>query len=54
MMESHEKEFILAQLRAIHLYLQQHRGENPEGVTMQWIERYAADYRKQWEAQHII
>lgn len=54
MVSYNEQRFILAQIQEIYHYLQKHRGEDPDLVVMQWIDRYAADYRKSWKQEHPI
>ena len=52
MLVSNEKQFIRAQIREIHIYLAKHGGRNPERATLEWIDRYAAEFQKHWEESH--
>ena len=54
MVSYNEQRFIMAQIREIYRYLKLNGGEDPENVAMQWIERYASDYRKSWEQEHFL
>ena len=43
-----EKKFIECQIKEIRRYVQEHPGESANTLVFEWIEKNAANYRKQW------
>ncbi|MGK5094897.1 hypothetical protein WDW89_23165 [Deltaproteobacteria bacterium TL4] len=49
-----DEEFYQEQMQEIYSYVEQHCDKSPNGAALDWIERFAAEFRRHWEDEHAL